>query len=138
MENKREFDLEVILTVINGVIYTDDFKKVLDLTKFVYNDDSIDIADFIRLRDDLTEHLLTILESIVRGKEYFYEENVAKQVKRFTHYSINFRLCEKNWIELLKIIFGDKVGVSKKVEEELVVDNVSNDKKVRRRFFRKS
>lgn len=56
----KEFDLETILTIITGINLTDDFNKVFELAKYIYDDEFINDSAISYLRNDMKEHLLNI------------------------------------------------------------------------------
>ena len=148
--NKKEFDLEVILTIINGVNYTDDFKKVFDLASFVYQNNCINLAGQTILAEDLKQHLLNCLEKELNRKGFYLEDNMTVEdwLKRYINYDSNRGISEELWLASLKSKLGNTLMIEKITKdniEEIKQDNIYIDpiikekvKTKRRTFFNKN
>jgi len=146
--NKKEFDLEVILTIINGVNYTDDFKKVFDLASFVYENNYINSSRQTILAEDLKQHLLNCLEKELNRKGFYLEDNMTVEdwLKRYINYDSNRGISEELWLASLKSKLGNTLMIEKITKdniEEIKQDNIYIDpiikekvKTKRRTFFK--
>ena len=100
---QREFKLEVILSVLTGVSFVDNFNEVFDLAIYMFNDPYINDSGLKYMRNTMKEHLLNIhpeLEKI--GKIYIPESDMARNM----------------WMKIQKDTFGEYLPVSK-INQEL-------------------
>ena len=116
---KKEFDLEVILTMINGVNYTDDFSKVFLLADFVYGEKLINSTDLIMLSDNLKQHLLECLKKDLNRKGFYLEDNMTAEdwLNKYINYDSGRGISEELWLESLKSKLGNTIMIENKENE---------------------
>lgn len=116
---KKEFDLEVILTMINGVNYTDDFSKVFVLADFVYGEKLINSTDLIMLSDNLKQHLLECLKKDLNRKGFYLEDNMTAEdwLNKYINYDSGRGISEELWLESLKSKLGNTIMIENKENE---------------------
>ena len=81
---EKEFNLEVILSIITGVNFCNSFLDIFELFCFVFDDGTITTLGLGILKDDLRRHLLKIHPELGNIKVYEYnEEWVNEQKEKF-------------------------------------------------------
>lgn len=100
------FDLETILSVTTGINLTDDFNKIFDLYKFVYNDPYITTTCLGGLRRNLIIHLLTIHPELRKNFPNLNKERI------------------NDWLIEQKLELGSRLPISR-IGEELESSHLS-------------
>lgn len=90
----REFDLATILSVITGINLEEDFNKVFELAKYIYNDEFINDSAISYLRNDMKDYLISLYPEL--GELGYIPQSI---------------IYLELWIDMQKEKFGESLSI---------------------------
>lgn len=91
---EKNFELSTILTFTTGVNCTNDFGKVFELARFIYDVEFINDKELFMLKPEIKRHLLTL----------------HPQLEGIT-YNSHFKTSFNDWLSAQKHEFGETLPV---------------------------